>query len=560
MKSNSKKHIILVLLIALLSCISIGIFTILKLNSYYLELSIPNETMVLEYGIDELPKVTALCKGTLLNKDGTPVETSIEGNLDTNTLGTYTVTYTATYKNMSISETRTFLIQDTIAPVIELVTNPNYFTSPIATYVEEGFTATDNYDGDITNNVVRVEKDGIVTYTATDSSGNTFTTERTIVYKDVIAPTISLNSGTELKITVGKEFTDPGFKAVDDVDGDITKNVTIQGSVDSHKKGTYTLTYQVEDSSQNQTVIKRTVIIDDFTAPIISLNGKTSLSIPVGETFVEPGFSASDNVDGDITSKVQVSGTVDTSKIGHNSITYTVADASGNTTKITRSVLVYKQQAIANTVNPGNKVVYLTFDDGPCRYTSQLLDILDKYNVKATFFVTNQSPQYQYMIGETYRRGHTIALHTYSHVYSNIYSSEEAYYNDLEAIHNVCVKQTGVDPKIVRFPGGTNNAISKNYCNGIMTQLTKSLSYHGYLYTDWNVNSQDAGGATTAKQVSQNVINGIQKHSVSNVLQHDIKPYSVEAVEEIILWGLENGYTFLPMTTSSPLMQFSPLN
>ena len=93
-----------------------------------------------------------------------------------------------------------------------------------------------------------------------------------------------------------------------------------------------------------------------------------------------------------------------------------------------------------------------------------------------------------------------------------------------------------------------------------MTALTKSLSYHGYFYCDWNVDSKDAGGANDASTVAANVIAGIQKYDVSNVLQHDIKEYSVEAVEEIIFWGLENGYTFLPLTESSPMPHFSPNN
>ena len=560
MKAKKQKKILVLLLTAVLSCLSIAAFAILKFNTYHLELNIPNETIVLEYGVDELPEVTALCKGSLLNRKGIPITPEITGHLDTTRLGTYTLAYTAAYKNISITEYRTFIIQDTVAPVIELVSDPNHFTSPIASYEEEGFTAIDNYDGDITDKVVRVEENGIVVYTVTDSSGNSVSTERTIIYKDVIPPTISLNSSSELKINIGEAYKDPGFTAIDDVDGDITDKVIVDGTVDVHTKGTYTLTYKVEDSSQNQAKIPRTIIVDDFTAPTISLNGKSNLYIKIGETYTEPGFSAKDNVDGDLTSKVKVTGTVDTSKMGRNTITYTVSDYSGNTTSVSRSVLVYKQQAVASTVNPGNKVVYLTFDDGPGSYTARLLDILDKYNVKATFFVTNQFPKYQYMIGEIHRRGHTVALHTYSHNYSQIYSSENAYYDDLKKIHNICVNQTGVIPSIVRFPGGTNNAVSKNYCKGIMTQLVESLSYHGYLYSDWNVDSQDAGGATTAKQVAQNVIKGIQKHSVSNVLQHDIKSYSVEAVDEIIFWGLENGYTFLPMTTNSPMPRFSPQN
>lgn len=560
MKQKAQKKTFIILLLTLVSLISIAAFAICKFNKYYLELSIPNETMILEYGVDELPEVSAIYKGTLINRKGIPVTTTITGYVDTTKLGTYTLIYTAKYKTNTISDQRTFLIQDTTAPVIELVVDPNHFTSPVAAYEEEGFTATDNYDGDITDKVVRVEKNGVVTYTVSDSSGNTVSTERTIVYKDVIKPTISLNGGSEIKLNTGTAFSDPGFTAVDDVDGDITNLVAVQGMVDSNVNGTYTLTYKVEDSSQNKAQIKRTVIIGDFISPTITLNGKTTIAIKLGESFQEPGFLANDNVDGDITSKVQVNGTVDTSKMGRNTITYTVTDHYGNTTSVDRSVFVYKQQAIENTVNPGNKVVYLTFDDGPSIYTAKLLDILDKYNVKATFFVTNQAPKYQYMIGEIHRRGHTVALHTYSHDYSQIYSSETAYYDDLEKIHNICVNQTGVAPSIVRFPGGTSNSVSKKYCSGIMTKLSESLSYHGYLYTDWNVNSQDAGGATTSQQVAKNVINGIKKHSVSNVLQHDIKSYSVDAVDEIIFWGLENGYTFLPMTQSSPMIKFSPKN
>ena len=115
--------------------------------------------------------------------------------------------------------------------------------------------------------------------------------------------------------------------------------------------------------------------------------------------------------------------------MGRYTLTYIAVDAAGNSSSLTRSIFVYEKQAQSNVINPGNKVVYLTFDDGPGVHTARLLDILDKYGVKATFFVTNQFPAYQNMIGETYRRGHTIALHTYSHAYNTIYCNEDAYYN-----------------------------------------------------------------------------------------------------------------------------------
>ena len=284
----------------------------------------------------------------------------------------------------------------------------------------------------------------------------------------------------------------------------------------------------------------------------------------VNDTFKEPGFTASDDCDGDITTSVIVEGKVDTSKTGNYKITYTVKDSYDNETTITRTVNVVTKQTASNngdSTGTGEKIVYLTFDDGPGRYTEKLLNTLDKYGVKVTFFVTNQFPTYQYMIGETHRRGHTIALHTLTHNYASLYASEEAYYQDLFGIRDIVVAQTnGFSPTIVRFPGGTNNTVSRKYCSGIMTALTQSISHFGYLYCDWNVSSGDAGGAKTADAVANNVISGIQKHNVSVVLQHDIKGFSVEAVEQILFWGIQNGYTFLKMDNTTPMVHYAPQN
>lgn len=391
-------------------------------------------------------------------------------------------------------------------------------------------------------------------------SNNIEHAKETFKYKDAMAPVIVLNQGNSISLNKGTTYVEPGFIAKDAKDGDLTQAVTVEGTVDVQNYGTYTLTYRVQDGAGNQSQVTRTITIADISAPVISLKGAKSSYIKVGTAYTEPGYSASDNVDGDLSAKVTVSGSVDTSKMGKYYVNYSVTDAFGNATTVTRSVFVYQKQAIANPVNPGNKVVYLTFDDGPSRYTARLLDILDKYGVKATFFVTNQFPAYQHMIGESYRRGHTIALHTYSHKYSSVYASEDAYYQDLEMIKNIAVSQTGVEPTIVRFPGGTSNTVSRSYCRGIMSTLAQSLSYHGYLYCDWNVSSGDAGGAKTTSAVANNVISGIRNKNLSIVLQHDITSHSVEAVEEILFWGIMNGYTFLPMSDSTPMVHFAPQN
>jgi len=130
----------------------------------------------------------------------------------------------------------------------------------------------------------------------------------------------------------------------------------------------------------------------------------------------------------------------------------------------------------------------------------------------------------------------------------------------LNSMSNICVAQTGVKPTIVRFPGGTSNTISKKYCVGIMSALTKSLTANGYQYCDWNVDSRDADDARTSDAVARNVIKHVQGKSRSIVLQHDIYEYSVAAVEEIICWGLANGYTFLPMSEDTPMVHHDPNN
>ena len=156
------------------------------------------------------------------------------------------------------------------------------------------------------------------------------------------------------------------------------------------------------------------------------------------------------------------------------------------------------------------------------------------------------------MIAKEAAAGHTVAIHSASHNYQQIYSSVDAYFDDLNEMSDIIYSQTGSRPTLVRFPGGSSNSVSRKYCKGIMTELAKDVTDQGYKYYDWNVSSGDAGETTSTSEVYQNVINGIKSHNVSVVLQHDIKSFSVDAVESIIQWGLANGYTFLPLTTSSP--------
>lgn len=181
------------------------------------------------------------------------------------------------------------------------------------------------------------------------------------------------------------------------------------------------------------------------------------------------------------------------------------------------------------------KTIYLTFDDGPSPYTPEILDILDKYNVKATFFVINT--KYNKYMKDIVERGHTIALHSYSHDYKGIYTSEDAYYKDLQAISDVVYKETGVKANIIRFPGGGSNTISKKYCPGIMSKITKGVEEKGYHYFDWNITSGDADGNNipTEKLIAQ--CKKVPRYTnTAVVLMHDTKAKrtTVDALPTII--------------------------
>lgn len=202
------------------------------------------------------------------------------------------------------------------------------------------------------------------------------------------------------------------------------------------------------------------------------------------------------------------------------------------------------------------KKVYLTFDDGPSIYTEQILDILDKYGVKATFFVTGeagieQAKRYK-MISD---RGHTIGMHSFSHRYSEIYKSEENFSKDVDKIRNFLEEVTGKTPVIYRFPGGSSNRVSATD----MGKLCKYLTENNIRYFDWNVSSGDASGQTLSpERIVANCMAGIDNHKNSVVLFHDTSAkYTTVAALPTILENLSKmeNVEVLPITVGTELVQ-----
>ncbi len=171
------------------------------------------------------------------------------------------------------------------------------------------------------------------------------------------------------------------------------------------------------------------------------------------------------------------------------------------------------------------------------------MNTLDKYDVKATFFVTCSGSLDKYA-KKIIEKGHTLGLHTCTHRYNTIYSSEENYFNDLNSISNKVEELTGYKSKYIRFPGGSSNTISR-FNKGIMTRLTQKVTEDGYKYYDWNIDSGDAAGADK-EGVYNNVISALKNHNYSTnmVLMHDIKVSTKNALDGIIKDALDMGYTF----------------
>ena len=356
---------------------------------------------------------------------------------------------------------------------------------------------------------------------------------------------LTLQGEPVVTVEKGDLFEDPGAIAVSE---GRTVKVKVTGEVDTQTPGTYTLCYRARYLLSTAKTT-RTVHVVNTRPPVLTLVGEQAITLTMGGTFAEPGYRATDNNGQDITARVRVSGEVDPMNPGDYTITYTVTDDAGRTTVVERIVTVEAAKQ-PEVVQPEGKVIYLTFDDGPGAYTDRLLAILEQYNAKVTFFVVGTNTNLSQRLKAIAEDGHAIGIHTMTHVFENIYASEEAFLQDLYGVQALIQQHTGITTTLMRFPGGSSN--QRGVEKGQMKQLAKTVTNLGFQYFDWNVDSNDAGGAKTADEVYRNVIDGIGNKKTACVLMHDIKGYTVDAIERILQWGLANGYSFQVLTPSSP--------
>ncbi len=205
----------------------------------------------------------------------------------------------------------------------------------------------------------------------------------------------------------------------------------------------------------------------------------------------------------------------------------------------------------------GYRKIYLTFDDGPSPLTDDILDILKEYDVKATFFVVRRDGRnYEKLYRRIVDEGHSIGLHSCTHIYKNLYAGLDAFMEDTCELREFIYMVTGVEADIYRFPGGSTNRVSPIDMNIFANALTKE----GIIYFDWNVSAQDAIGVPATKdQIVKNVTSKLKNLDEAIILFHDLdsKGTTVEALPEILdyISKLENTVV-LPITSDTNPIQY----
>ena len=469
--SRKKKIIIIISLILVFILVTLGLFFFV----FYKKIEIKDFTKEdkLLVNTEYTPKEFSICYGTIINCK--PVKYESSGEVDTKKIGEYTLTYKYRINGKEENLDKKIIVYDNIKPEIAVESELSFCKN--GTLADGKYSATDNYDGDLTQNV----------------------------------------------------------------------KLTIEGDKSY---------LEVSDSSGNKTSVEVNAL--EFTSdPVITLNGNNNIYIFVGSAYNEQGAVAIDKCDGDISDKIETSGSVDINTKGTYTITYKVTNSDGKVAEAKRNVVVQARSAVANGSSCSKAgAVYLTFDDGPeSGSTEKILNILRDEGVHATFFVTSSGPDS--LIKREHDEGHVVALHTSSHNYAKIYSSTTAYFNDLNIIQERVKRITGVESKIIRFPGGSSNTVSRSYSRGIMTTLTSQVIEKGYRYHDWNVDSNDAGACAktgSSSCVYSYVTNSLSKSRCNMVLMHDIKWYTANALQDIIHFGKENGYTFEVITMDTPMV------
>lgn len=213
-----------------------------------------------------------------------------------------------------------------------------------------------------------------------------------------------------------------------------------------------------------------------------------------------------------------------------------------------------KAEELARSGEADFKVCYLTFDDGPySKTTPAFLDVLEKYDVQATFFCLAKEG-----VDDIYKREkmncHTIGNHTASHNIKYIYSSVDVFINDLLENRKFIEDLLGITTDVMRFPGGSPQV---SYSGLSTNQMIEKLRENHYGYVDWTLTTGDGGGPTylTPDEFLHNVIDSSPNFNVISVLMHDYSTNTLACLPQMIEELTNQGYIFLPLSYDAPIVR-----
>lgn len=304
----------------------------------------------------ESATVTSAVYATHASGQNQPFHFSIMINEADYPEGTYTLTVTGKdtiNEHLHQPEIPFTFVVDATAPEILLSGEELIELQLGDTFNDPGASAADNRDGNVTADIVisgsvDTSQTGtyILTYQVTDAVGNSATKTRTVKVYNSLFPLLLLNGSSTMEVEVGDTFTDPGATASDERDGDLTDQIEINGTVDTGHVGVYYIEYVVRNSLANQSSTSRRIEVLDTTPPVLTLRGANPMQIEAGSTFTDPGATAIDVGDGDLTSDITVSGAVYANQVGTYTLTYQVQDRAGNkATDAVRTVNVVRSSS-----------------------------------------------------------------------------------------------------------------------------------------------------------------------------------------------------------------------
>ncbi len=435
-------------------------------------------------------------------------------------------------------------------PRIKLIGDSTVTVAQGSEYVDEGATAT-RYRKDISDELYMtddVDTSELGTYEVKynlDGRWRTYSARRKVKVTDQTAPEIVPVGDEVIIVDDFSEYKEQGATAIDNCDGDVSDTLKIS-KPEQVTDYMQEVTYTAKDKAGNEGVFVRQIELRDDVDPEISLNGEEVVTIDRFTEFDDPWVTATDNRAGDISDSVERTGYIDIYRVGTYEVTYTATDTSGNSVSCNRTV------EVENAPFPEDHTIYLTFDDGPSSdVTVEILDTLKENDIKATFFILDYDEDKLPIIQRMIDEGHTIGIHGYSHEYNEIYASVDAFMDSINTLTEKLKKDTGYEAFCMRFPGGSSNTVSRNYCPGIMTELVEKVTDEGWMYFDWNVDSTDAEGNNVAvSTLISHVESELDPDQANVVLCHDTgaKQTTAEALQTYIDYGKENGYTFKPIT------------